>query len=139
MQRWHVTQRGVVCLLILALGCAPPQSVGGQDEKEITETFAAFQGALKKRDADKLWELFDVESQVAAERAGKVIKLSGMDFLKSDSFYQDPYNEIAESKLNRVAVEGDKATAFYTEDDGDKKQLRFVREGGKWKVSGPMP
>jgi hypothetical protein len=30
-------------------------------------------------------------------------------------------------------VDGDKATVFYTEEDGDKEKLSLVRQGGKWK------
>ena len=34
----------------------------------------------------------------------------------------------------KVMVDGDKATVFYEEEDGDKEKLELVRQDGKWKV-----
>jgi hypothetical protein len=37
-----------------------------------------------------------------------------------------------------VVIQGNKATVNYTEEDGDKEKLRFVKEGENWKVTAPM-
>jgi hypothetical protein len=123
------------------------------------------QEALKAKDADKVWSLLDADSQADAERAAKAARdayakaapgeraeqekalglagaeltsLKGPGFLKTRRF-QGKYDEISESKIDKVVVQGEKAAVNYTEPDGDKEKLTLVREGGRWKVSLAMP
>src|SRR5262249_49483167 len=79
----------------------------------------------KAKDKAKLEKTFGL---TAAELAG----LTGKVYLKSKRFL-GKYGEVPGSKVDKVAVEGDKATVFYTEEDGEKENLSLVRQGGKWK------
>jgi hypothetical protein len=138
------------------------QTAQTQDEVQAKGTFLALQKALKAKDADKIWELLDTDSQADAERVAKALKaayakadakgkaeqekklglsaaelsaLTGRLFLKSNRFISATIEEIPGSKFERVTVKGDRATVNYTEDDGDKETLKLNREKGKWKVS----
>jgi hypothetical protein len=166
MFRCATSQALPILLLSLAVGCSgdrqTPQSKG---EDQVREVFASFQAALKARDVDKLWSLLDPESQADAERAAQAVKaayqkagrdekaqqekelgltgaelssLSGRGFLKTKRF-QGKYDEVPDSKLDKVTVQGDSATVAYTEADGDKEKLTLVRHEGQWKVTLPMP
>lgn len=153
----------VICC---AWGCAKPTNVSsGGSEAPVRETFTAVQTALKARDVDQLWKLLDHESQADAERAAKAIQgniakadapeksaqatalglpaeqLAGLDgkgFLKTKRFH-GKYDELSESKIDKVTVQGDKATVAYTEPDGDKEKVNLVRQDGQWKIALPMP
>ena len=147
-------------------GCPKPtERSGGNDEGAVREAVSAFQAALKARDADKLWQLLDAESRADAERAAQAVRdayakagpeqkaeqekalglpgaelatLTGTGFLKTKRFH-GKYDELPDSTLDRVTVQGDSATVAYTEPDGDKEKLTLVRQEGQWKVSVPMP
>jgi hypothetical protein len=155
-----------VIALGLVVGCSGgPQTAQGKGEDQVRESFTALQAALKAKDADKIWALLDAESQADAERAAQGIKaayekasadekaqqekalgltgpelssLSGRAFLKTKRFY-GKYDELPESKLDKVTVQGDSATVNYVEPDGDKEKLTLVRQEGHWKVTLPMP
>jgi hypothetical protein len=126
----------------------------------VREQFAELQSALKNRDTDKLWTLLDSKSQADAERAAKDIQtahdkataeekakqenmlgltatelagLTGKGFLKTKRF-QKKYDELPDSKIERVVVQGDSATVYYLEPDGDKEKAILVRQDGRWKV-----
>jgi hypothetical protein len=150
----------------LAVGCAKTTDrASAGDEGPVRESFVALQAALKARDADKLWTLLDEESRADAERAAKAVQetyakadaadkaeqekalglagpelsgLTGKGFLKTKRFH-GKYEELAESKIDKITVQGDQATAAYTEPDGDKEKLAFVRQGGQWRASLAMP
>jgi hypothetical protein len=154
-------------LLAFATGCAGGGSsaptAGG--DGPARETFAALQAALKAQDAEKLWALLDGESQAEADRAAKAVQadyakasaeekaeqekalglpgaelagLTGKGFLKTKRF-QGKYDEVPDSKFEKVSVQGDRATLSYVEADGDHVKLTFVRQDGQWKVSLRMP
>jgi hypothetical protein len=165
----HSATRIIHLILLgsLAAGCTKPAASNapkGEDEP-VRQTFAALQAALKAKDADKLWALLDSESQADAERAAKAVQeaytkappeakteqekalglpgaersgLTGKGFLKTKRFL-GKYDEVSESKIDKVTVQGDSATVNYTEPDGDKEKLSLVRQSGQWKVSLPMP
>jgi hypothetical protein len=144
---------------------SPTPAAAAGDEAAVRAVFADFQAALKTRDADKLWGLLDEDSRAEAERAAKVLKgeydkapaatkgerekelgltaaelatLAGAGFLKTKRFH-GKYDEVPDSKVEKVTVQGDKATVNYLEPDGDKEKLSLVRQGGAWKLSVPMP
>jgi hypothetical protein len=149
-----------------AAGCPKPaERPGGNDEEAVREAVSAFQAALKARDADKLWQLLDADSRADADRAAQAVRdayaragpeqkaeqekalglpgaelaaLTGTGFLKTKRFH-GKYDELPDSTIDKVTVQGDQATVAYTEPDGDKEKLTLVREEGKWKVSVPMP
>jgi len=166
---WHTTQLGWLTFFcaMVAVGCSktidrPPVS----QEGPVRQTFAALQAALKARDADKVWKLLDSESQADAERAAKAVQatyaksdhpkekseqekalglpgaelagLTAAGFLKTKRFH-GKYEELSESKIDKVTLQGDNATVAYTEPDGDKEKLGLVRQDSQWKVSLPMP
>lgn len=156
-------------LFALLAGCAAPQdkpaATANKDEEAVRAAFTALQEALKAKDAGKLWALLDEDSQADAERAAQAVReaygkaaagekaeqekalglpgaelaaLKGQGFLKTARFH-GKYDEIPDSKVEKVAVQGDTAAVSYVEPDGDKEKLAFVRQGGKWKVTLPMP
>jgi hypothetical protein len=151
-------------VLLLIVGCGSPPSQQGTaagEEGQLKEAFAAYQRALKDKDADKLWDLLSTEARGDADRSAKrlrddyakgdakaklakgvgvsadqVANLTGKDYLKTPRFAgTHPQDEIPTSKFESASIQGDKATVNYVEDDGDKQKLPFVREGGRWKVS----
>jgi hypothetical protein len=159
---------GFVVLGTMAGGCAKP-SVSAPapkgEEEPARQAFVALQTALKAKDADKLWALLDTDSQADAERAAKAVQeaytkapadakaeqekalgltgpelagINGKTFLKTKRFL-GKYDEVADSKIEKVTVQGDTATVNYVESDGDKVKLNLVRQGGQWKASLPMP
>jgi hypothetical protein len=135
------------------------------EEEPVRKAFMDFQAAIRDKDAAKVWDLLDAASQKAAERAAKAVKtayatanadkkakmemslglpgatlaaLNGEGFLKTKGF-QGKYHELPGSKIAQVIVQSERATVNYIEEDGDKEKLQFNRQGGKWKVSAPMP
>ena len=128
-------------LLVVGSGCTPtPPPAEGKEEKPVREASAAFQDALKAHDGDKLWDLIDADSRAGAERAAKAKNLSAKDFLKSDHFCgQKALDEVQEGKIEKVSVQGEKATVTFVAPDGDHEKLKLVREGSQWKVSAPVP
>ena len=135
------------------------------DKDDVTEAFKAFQAALKAKDAAKVYGLLDSASQKAADRSAGLIraayakasddqkakmekalglagaelaKLTGEGFLKTKRF-QGKYDEVPGSKVEKVTVQGNRATVFYIEPDQDHEKLQLNKQQGKWKVSAPMP
>jgi hypothetical protein len=155
--------------MLLVLGCTASDGTPGKstdkDKEPVRLAFTAFQAAVKARDDEKLWNSLDSDSRTDAERAAKTIRtayekasaddkakqemelglssadlamLTGARFLKSDRFH-GKYHEVADSKIDDITVQGDKATVAYTEEDGDKEKLALYRQDGQWKVSVAMP
>src|SRR5262249_13567434 len=105
---------GVVWLVFAAGFTSPPPTARGQGGQPVRDAFAAFQTALKAHDGDKIWGLLDADSRDGAERAGKGLNLSGKEFVKSDHFCgQKELKEVAEGKVKKVSLQGDKATVTY--------------------------
>jgi hypothetical protein len=150
----------------LVLGCSKaPDSPPADQEAAVREQFAELQSAFKNRDTEKLWTLLDSKSQAEAERAAKDIQaaydkataeekakqedvlgltatemagLTGKGFLQTKRF-RKRYDELPDSKIDRVVVQGDSATVYYLEPDGDKEKAILVRQDGRWKVWLTMP
>jgi hypothetical protein len=157
----------LVALLLLA-GCAgggKPEGGPNKDEAPVREAFTALQEAIKAKDADKIWALLDEDSQADAERAARDVRdsyakadaaerakqekalglsgeklaaLDGKGFLKTSRFH-GKYDEIPDSKIEKITIGGDNAAVNYLEPDGDKEKLVLVRQAGKWKFTVPMP
>jgi hypothetical protein len=153
--------------IAIALGCSSKpsdHSVPGEEDA-VREKFAELRSAIKSRDAEKLWALLDARSRADAERAAKNIQtahnqaeaaekakqeeelglsgteLAGLDakgFLKTKRF-QKRYDEVPDSKIDRVVVQGDSATVHYLEADGEEEKAIFVRQDGRWKAWLTMP
>jgi hypothetical protein len=154
-------------LFSLVAGCSGSGTPAGpaKEEEEVRQTFTALQKALKARDADKIWSLLDADSRADAEAAARTIreayakatpaeraeqekalglpgaelaKLDGPGFVKTKRFH-GKHDEIPDSKIEKVVVQGDKATVHYIEPDDDKIKLPLVREKDQWKVYLPKP
>src|SRR5207302_20692 len=69
--------------------------------------------------------------------ADEMTKLKGKLYLKSKPFLKK-YREVPGSKIDKVPLDGEKATVNYTEEDNDKEKLELVRQDGKWKLSIPV-
>src|SRR5205823_652580 len=139
----------LILLGSLTAGCNKPPSASTAaakgEEEPARQTFVALQAALKAKDADQLWAMLDTESQADAERAAKVVQeaytkatpdakaeqekalglsgaelgaLTGKGFLKTKRFL-GKYDEVIDSKIDKVTVQGDTATVNYIESDGD--------------------
>jgi hypothetical protein len=150
----------------VALGCAKTTDLPRTDEEgAVRLQFAELQAALQSRDADKLWMLLDNRSRADAERAAKAIQtayakasreekaeqekilglsgaelagLTGKSFLKTKRF-QDRYQEVRDSKIDKVEVQGDSATVHYLDPEGEREKAILVRQDGSWKVWLTMP
>jgi hypothetical protein len=151
---------GLWVVLGMTLLAAPARA--DADEDRAKEAFVALQAGIKAADADKLWPLLDTSTQKAVEKAAtalaaeydrakpegktqleKLFGLSGEEmgklkaepklFLKSKRFL-GRWHEVPGSKIDKVTVNGDKATVNYTEEDNDKEKLELVKQDGKWKV-----
>ena len=145
------------CLLLLTAG---PARADSDDEKAVRSAFADFQAAVKAGDPDKLWPLLDSASQTGAEDDAKALRetyakagakdraklekaqgftademssLTGKVYLKGKRFL-GKYDELPDGKVEKVAVDGDKAAVGYVVADGDHQKIGLVREDGKWKV-----
>jgi hypothetical protein len=155
-------------LAAFAVGCSSRPTGGppaADQEAEVRAAFAELQAALGARDADKLWALLDGKSQADAEREARGIQasyakagaeerakqegalgltgpelagLTGKGFLKTKRFH-GRYHEVPDSEIEKVAVEGENATVYYLEPDGDKEKLILVRREGRWKAWLTMP
>jgi hypothetical protein len=141
---------------------APVWARADADEDKVKEAFAALQAGIKAGDVDKLWPLLDTTTQKAVEKAATALaaeydkakpegkaqleKLFGLSaeemgklktepklFVKTKRFI-GKWHEVPGSKVDKVTVSDDKATLNYTEDDGDKEKLEFVKQDGKWKA-----
>jgi hypothetical protein len=153
------------------IGCTPPsqKEKPGDDAKkpedQVKQAFASLQAAIKAKDADKIWDLLDKDSQSDAEREAKAAskahsqladkdkvdyekrldltgkELAGMNgklCVKSDVFY-GKHHEVPDSKIDKVSVDGETGTLYYIEDDGDKGNFPLVREKGQWRFSLVIP
>jgi hypothetical protein len=155
----------ILCVAVV-LGCSKgPDSPPADQEAAVREQFAELQSALKNGDTDKLWTLLDSKSRAEAERAAKDIQtahdkataeekakqedvlglaatelaeLTGKGFLKTKRF-RKKYDELPDSKIDKVVVQGDSAIVYYLEPDGDKEKAILVRQDGRWKVWLMMP
>jgi hypothetical protein len=154
-----------VTILAALAGCAPPAPGLSKDEEGLKEAFVSLQGALKAKDADKVWALLDADSQSDADRQATAVRdayakadkagreemekslglngkeletLKGVGYLKTKRFL-GKHDEIADSKIDRVSASGDKGTVNYTEQDGDKEKLTFTKVKDGWKVSLAIP
>src|SRR5262249_49368375 len=125
----------------------------------------ALQGALKAKDAAKLWGLLDADTRADAERSAKKVKgaykkasdkekaeqektlglsaeeltsATGQTLLKTKVFLAK-FDEIPDGKIKAITVSGDNAVVNFLEPDGDKEKLTYTRQEGKWKVALPLP
>jgi hypothetical protein len=157
------------CFLLLAIsvGCssAPTEKPAAKEEDAVRDAFAELQSAIKNQQPEKLWALLDNKSRADSERTAKDIRaayakasaeekskqeaalglsgtevagLTGIGVLKTKRF-QKKYDELPESKIEKVVVQGDNATVHYLEPDDDHEKLIFVRQDGKWKAWLAMP
>jgi hypothetical protein len=144
-----------------------PSSDGSSSEAEVhvRAKFAEFQKTIKARDAGEVWKLLSSKSRADAEQVAKEIrttyeqarpeekakrekalglsgaelaKLTGPGFLKTRPFLRK-YDEVTESKVDKVIVQGDNATVYWEDPEGDKGKTIFVREDGQWKAWLTMP
>ena len=162
--RWGWTS--LLCMVI-ALGCSskPSDRPATDEQGAVREKFAELQSAIKSRDAEKLWALLNDRSRADAERAAKAIQtaynqagaedktkqegalglsgkeLAGLDgkgFLKTKRF-QKKYQEVPDGKIDKLDIQGESATVYFLEPDGDKEKAIFVRQDGQWKAWLTMP
>jgi hypothetical protein len=133
---------------------------GAEADGPVRKRFAEVEAAVKAKDADKLWALLSSKTRAQAEKEAKAIreayaragpgeraaqekdlglsgaelaKLTGKGLLKGKPCLRR-YGELVGSTVTRVVMEKDSARVEYTEPDGDKEKLVFLREGGEWKA-----
>ena len=159
---------GSIFLLFAGLaGCAPPTATAplGPEEEKVKQLFVSFQNALKAHDADKIWALLYTDSQDDAERKAETVRdryakaseaekvelekalglpgaelgaLQGIGFVKTKRFL-GKYEDVLDSKIEKIVVTGDRGVVSYVEDDGDRSSFDAYRRGGEWKLAVPMP
>jgi hypothetical protein len=165
---WRLGWAGLLLAVVVGCNKTADHSPAGgasPEEAQVREKYKDLQAALKAQDADKLWDLLSKKSQAEAEQSAKDVraayeqagpeekarqekslglggaelgKLAGPGFLKTKRFVRK-YDEVPESPAERVTVERDNATVYFTEPDGDKEKIIFVREDGQWKAWLKMP
>ena len=148
-------------LLIPAVTFFTATAARADNEEEVTAVFVAFQAALKAGGHEKIWALLDTTTRDDADKHAKAIqasygkadddekaklekafglsaddmsKLTGKLYLKSKPFLAK-YRDVPGSKIDKVAIDGDKATVNYIDEDDDKEKLQLNRLEGKWKLS----
>jgi hypothetical protein len=111
----------------------PLMDKSSQDEAE--KNAKTLRDGYDKSDAKKK---ADIEKAMGLS-ADEMAKLTGKLYTKSKRFLgKKPYDEIPTSKIDperKVTINGDKATLFYIEADGDKVEIGLVRQDRKWKFS----
>jgi hypothetical protein len=149
----------------LALVAAGLASAQGKAEDELRQAFGQLQGAIKAKDATKIWALLDSDTHADAEKVAKKLKgiykkagdkekvehqtnlgltaeefakLDGMMLLKTKRFL-GKYDEIPDGKITGITVQGDSAMVNFLEPDGDKEKIVYSRQDGKWKAAMPLP
>ena len=149
-------------VLVLCFGFVGiAQALAGEDD--IRGAFGQLQKAVKARDAEKIWDLVDSDTQADAGRAAKAVgaayvksaakadfekkyglsakelaDMSGKLFIKSNRFH-GKYYEVPDSKITGVTVKGDTAKLMFVEEDGDKITFPLVKQKGAWKFILKMP
>jgi hypothetical protein len=161
--RWYAVV--VLAFAAGALLTEDSRPAQGKADDEVKDAFGKLQAAIKAKDAAKIWDLLDSATKADAERTAKIVKaaykkandeaktkhnetlglkadevgrLDGQSLLNTKPFHAK-YNEIPDSKITGISVQGDSATLNYLEPDGDKEKLNYSRQDGKWKVAMPMP
>jgi type II secretory pathway pseudopilin PulG len=108
----------------------------------------------------QIWALLDARSRADAERAAKNIqtaynqagaeekskqeevhglsgtelaKLDGKGLLKTKRF-QKKYRDIPAGKIDKVDIQGEIATVYFLDEEGDKEKDIFLRQDGQWKA-----
>ena len=155
----------VGCALGCSGGTGPTGRASADEEGQARARFAGLQAALKAGDADGTWALLDSKSRADAERAAQALQaayanagaeekarqeeavgltgaelsgLTGKGLLRTRPFRRK-YDELPASTVERVTVQGDNATVYYREPDGDDEKLILVRQEGEWKAWLAMP
>ncbi len=151
-----------VCLFTFTatVGVSTALPAGDDAEAMVRAKFKAIQVAVKSRDVEKIWSMLNDKSKATAEKfvkdvqtahakagakdktemenelgmsGAEIAKLTAMGYLKTKRF-QKKYDEMPDSKVEKVVVQGDNATVHFLEPDGDKEKLIFVRQDGQWKA-----
>ncbi len=152
---------------LAAAGCSKTadSTVPAAAEADVRTAVAALQEAIKAKDAARAWDLLDAKSQSEADQAAAAVqgkyqaaddagkaelqkqyglsgdelkKLDGPGYLRTAVFWKK-YGELPDSKVTEVHVTGKKATAYYTEPDGDKEKFDLALRDGKWKAQIEIP
>jgi hypothetical protein len=156
-----------VCLM----GCNPaanknnPGDAAKKAEDEIKQAWTGLQAAIKAKDADKIWEFLDKNTQSAAEREAKAASqafgkladkdkadyekrvgltakeladMTGKLYAKSAVFYGKNH-EIPDSKIDKITVTGETGMLYSIEDDGDKVNFPLALEKSQWKFKLETP
>jgi hypothetical protein len=63
----------------------------------------------------------------------EVAGLTGPVFLRTRGF-RGKYDELAGGKITKVTAQGDTATVYWDDAEGDHEKTLFLREGGRWKA-----
>ncbi len=154
-------------LLVGVCGCAPPAEPKANDDEgqRVRSRFEAFRKALSETDVETLWAMLSKQSQGDADRAARTLRaeyekadaktradrekelglsaaelaaLTGRGFLKTRPFLAK-YEEARQGKFDHVSAQGDTATVYYFDDEGDREKLLLVREDGQWLFWLKMP
>jgi hypothetical protein len=145
-------------------GCTKPPTVSApqssDEEPQVRARFAQFQKALKERDAAQLWAMLAKQTQTDGERAARTLhaeydkaddatkgrmqkelglsaadlaQLTGRDLVRTKIF-DKRYEEPRDGKFERAIVQGDQATVYFRDEEGDEEKLILLREEGQWKL-----
>jgi hypothetical protein len=156
----------ILAVLLGTIGCAKtPEAVPVDQEPAVRARFEELQRALKERDTEGLTRLLAMQSQADAQGVARFVRLSfaraddktrehyrkelgispdemmrfnGPMFFKTQPFLKR-YKEVIDGKIERISIQGDNATLYYRDEEGEQEKLLLVREEGEWKFWLPMP
>jgi hypothetical protein len=138
----------------------PAQKAEPNAEEVVRARFKELQTAVHAKDADKVWGMLCKKAKAEAEQAAAeyradhdqagpkekaahekalglsgadIAKLTGPGMLKTKRFLRK-YQELYESVVEKVTVQGDTATVYWVEPDEDHEKTIFLREDGRWQA-----
>lgn len=155
-----------LAFLLGAAGCGKaPEAAPADEEPAVRARFEELQKALKEHDPEQLNLLLSIESQANAQGVAHALRssfaradekaleryrkeldisredmarLNGPMFFKTRPFLEK-YKEARDGKYERASIQGDNATLYYRDEEGEREKLLLVRENGEWKFWLTMP
>jgi hypothetical protein len=127
---------------------------------QVRKAYEDCKKAYVANDGQHLWDLLAGESRAAVQQAIEKIKknyekagskekleqeknlgLTPYQFANLDgplylslSEFRDRYREVMDNDAEKVRVVDDEAEITYTEPDGSKSKIKFLRQDGRWTI-----
>jgi len=120
----------VICILVFSISI---MSCGGGDYGSPTSTFKTMVAAAKAENKDAAMECYSKDTCMYMKELEDFAKKAGGE--QKDNEMLDQFQKI-EPVYGEEKIDGDTATLAVTV-DGKTESIKFVKEGGDWKVNIP--